>query len=76
MGSLLIKGLVYIAAEESPVGQIRSAISAPLLPMCPTCPAQRQSRCDWDDAMKEGLSALWQMVDATGKVRLHFAQCE
>ncbi|CAM9381065.1 unnamed protein product, partial [Ectocarpus sp. 6 AP-2014] len=26
------------------------------------------SRCDWDDAMKEGLSALWQMVDATGKV--------
>eukprot|EP00752_Nemacystus_decipiens_P007841 g7006.t1 len=26
------------------------------------------SRCDWDDAMKEELSALWQMVDATGKV--------
>lgn len=38
MGSLLMKGLVYVAAEESLVGQIRSAISAPLLPMCPHVP--------------------------------------
>lgn len=76
MDSLLIEGLVYIAAGESLVGQVRSAISAPLFPMCPMCPAQRQSRCDWDDGIKEGLSGLWQMVDATAKVRLHFAQCE
>lgn len=34
MGSLLINGLAYIAAEGGLVGQIRSAISAPLLPMC------------------------------------------
>lgn len=43
-------------------------------PLCcpcdPTCPAQPQARCDWTDAMKERFPALWQLVNATGKVRL------
>ena len=49
-------GLACIAAEESLVGQIRSAISAPLLPMCPHVPCSttvpvRMGRCHEGEAL-------------------------